>query len=199
MKLFINNFYKYRKYLNGKAGVYQILNISNGKKYIGSSNNIYLRLYNHISKLKLGKHSNLYLQNAFNNVEKDCFEFVILKYSWEISLESLIKLEQQYLDTVSPEYNIQPLAYLNRGYKHTPEAIEKIRLSGIGRKTNNKAVLQYTKCGKYVREWESFAEIGKTLPINSWNIKSCCKYYLYEGNYKYSRKTAGGYIWKYKE
>lgn len=198
MKLFVDNFYKYRRYLNGRAGVYIITNISNNKRYVGSSNNMYLRLYNHISKLRLNRHGNGHMQNAFNKVGERYFDFEILQYIWDEALVDLVKLEQKYLDNISPEYNIQPLAYLNRGYRHTPEAIEKIRLSGIGRKTNNKVISQFSKDGTYLRDWESFADICRNLPINNWNIKSCCKYYLYEGDYKYPRKTAGGYIWKYK-
>lgn len=102
------------------------------------------------------------------------------------------------------------------GYKHTPEAIEKIskasksriyppksketkeklRQSRLGSKwaenqysVHNKPVIQCTKEGQIIKEWKSAEEAGKTLKINSGNICSC-------RNGK--RKSAGGYVWKHK-
>jgi hypothetical protein len=46
-----------------KVGIYQILNISNGKCYIGKSKDILSRENSHFSHLKKGKHSNKKLIN----------------------------------------------------------------------------------------------------------------------------------------
>lgn len=51
-----------------------------------------------------------------------------------------------------------------------------------------KTVLQYTIDGKFVNEYKSVAEAQRKTGIN--NISSCCLGKL---------KSAGGYIWKYKE
>ena len=52
-----------------------------------------------------------------------------------------------------------------------------------------KEVLQFTKDGKFVNEFPSAQEAGRCTGINRGNIWACCK-----GRYK----SAGGYIWKYK-
>lgn len=54
------------------------------------------------------------------------------------------------------------------------------------RKSNNKPILQYTLDGEFVREWECAADVGK---IVNKHICDCVK-----GR----RKTAYGYIWRYK-
>lgn len=49
-------------------------------------------------------------------------------------------------------------------------------------------ILQLTKDGTFIKEWQSMNEAGRQLGIA--NIWSCLK-----GRYK----TAGGFIWKYKD
>ena len=53
-----------------------------------------------------------------------------------------------------------------------------------------KKIYQYKPNGVFIKEWASQIEIQKTLGINQRNISSCCKK---------TRKTAGGYIWIFKE
>lgn len=57
-------------------------------------------------------------------------------------------------------------------------------------KNNIKPVLQYDRNGNFIKEWINPAKAGDTLKIVRQNIYDCC-------NGK--RKTAGNYIWKYKE
>lgn len=52
-------------------------------------------------------------------------------------------------------------------------------------------VLQYTKNGQFVAEYESSYDAGKILGIKSSHILNCCKK-------KYGFKSAGGFIWKFK-
>ena len=65
-----------------------------------------------------------------------------------------------------------------------------IKLRCGERHQNSKKVLQFDLQGVFIKEWSFIAEAGKELNINRSNITQCCK-----GNYK----TAGGYIWKYKD
>lgn len=51
-------------------------------------------------------------------------------------------------------------------------------------------IIQYDKQGNFIKEWESAAEVERQLKISNGNISSCCSG---------KRKTAGSYIWKYKE
>lgn len=56
----------------------------------------------------------------------------------------------------------------------------------------SKSTLQYSKGGKFIKEWKSIREIERILKINHSNIIQCCK-----GNVGYSH--AGGFKWKYKK
>jgi len=53
----------------------------------------------------------------------------------------------------------------------------------------SKEVQQYTRDGKYIRDWVNIRDAAATLGINNGNITECCKG---------KRKTAGGFIWKHK-
>ena len=56
----------------------------------------------------------------------------------------------------------------------------------------SRKILQYSKSGEFIREWQSAAEVERELNISHSNIIQCCR-----GNPKHT--TAGGFIWKYKE
>lgn len=53
----------------------------------------------------------------------------------------------------------------------------------------SKPVLQYDLDGNYIREWENSRQIERVLGKKHSNITACCRG---------KRKTAVGYIWKYK-
>ncbi len=57
-------------------------------------------------------------------------------------------------------------------------------------KTKEKAVIQYSFEGKYLTEFSSITEAMIKTNINKSNISACCKG---------KQKSAGGFIWKYKE
>lgn len=67
----------------------------------------------------------------------------------------------------------------------SPIAIQRHRESAP-----KKLVLQYTKDNKFVKEYVSAREASGQTNIYYNNIIKCCKH---------RRKSAGGYIWKYKE
>ena len=56
-------------------------------------------------------------------------------------------------------------------------------------KKNAIPILQFTKNGKFVKEWPSAHEAKRQLGIFPSSICDCCRG---------KSKTAGGYIWKYK-
>lgn len=58
------------------------------------------------------------------------------------------------------------------------------------RKDCSKVILQYSIDGEFIREWPSGKEVQRQLDFAQTNISSCCLG---------KRKTAYGYIWKYKE
>jgi len=61
-----------------------------------------------------------------------------------------------------------------------------------GTKDKWRPILQYTKDGKFVKEWPNFTSIKEKLGFNHTNICSCC-----QNKPKY--KSAYGFIWKYKK
>ena len=66
---------------------------------------------------------------------------------------------------------------------------ESFRL-GLEKPYNEKKVLQYDLSGKFLKEWKSGAEAGRQLKISQGNIRACCRKVA---------KTAGKYIWRFKE
>lgn len=62
--------------------------------------------------------------------------------------------------------------------------------SHIVQKTNKKPVLQFDKSGNYIAEFEAASAAALITGINLGNISQVCMN---------KRKTAGGYIWKYKD
>lgn len=196
MKLF-DNLSKFKKYLENKPGVYCIKNIINSDMYIGSSKNIYERFQEHKRGMIKNNHPNIIIRHSVKKYNYVNFEFLVLKFSITTNKDILMQLEQDYIDKYKPKYNILKEAYRNSTYKHSKEAIEKIRLSGIGRITNNKICLQFDRSGVFLNEFKSCAYATKVTGINHANIIEVCHYWTY-GHNKTNRKTAGGYIWKYK-
>ena len=66
---------------------------------------------------------------------------------------------------------------------HSKEAIKK-RIAKV-----SKPVLQFTKSGEFIKEWESGAVAARELNLNKGNLNSCCNEKV---------KSCGGYVWKFK-
>lgn len=62
--------------------------------------------------------------------------------------------------------------------------------TNIAVKSNKKVVLQFDKSGNYIAEFESASAAAQQTGISLGNISQVCMN---------KRKTAGGYMWKYKE
>ena len=111
------------------------------------------------------------------------------------------------LGTVRNGYNTS--SYGGNSYKRTDETKKKISESKIGEKNPNfgkhlseetkrkisqskevKAVLQFSKDGELIAEYQSIIEAERNTGCYNENICACCKGRL---------KTCGGYIWKYKK
>jgi len=111
------------------CGVYQIINIINGKIYIGSSIDIRSRWKEHKRELKKNKHHSSYLQRSWNKYGKNNFKFSIIE---ECDKEETLNREQYYLDTLKPYdkkngYNtaINSSAPMT-GRKHSKETLIKL-------------------------------------------------------------------------
>lgn len=112
------------------SGVYQILNLTNGKRYIGSAKCFRIRWNGHRAKLERGAHHSKHLQASWEKHGAEAFEFQILEYCDE---GDLLLREQAWMDNVSPEYNVCPTAGNTLGRRHSRETKRKISRKAAGR------------------------------------------------------------------
>lgn len=119
---------KYKLELYKKGGVYGIINISNVKKrqqYIGSTFNLYERLLDHIK----GRDSNIRLKRSISKYGINNFIFVI--YYWHNDPAVILTdIETEVIKSFCFKdlYNFKKEATSMLGYKHTLEAIKKMKL-----------------------------------------------------------------------
>lgn len=100
------------------AGVYKIVNATNGKTYVGSSGNIYRRWGEHRRKLRAGTSSSWRLQAAWTKYGAQAFTFSVL----ELCSSSVVAArEQAWIDAIQPAYNVAPAAGSQAGVKRRPE------------------------------------------------------------------------------
>jgi group I intron endonuclease len=118
----------FRSDLHKVGGVYGLINTvnrNNIKQYIGSSKDLYQRLMDHLK----GRDSNSRLQRSINKYGLLNFEFVI--YYWhEDSSVILTDIETEVIKSFPFEflYNFKKEANSSLGYKHTIDAIKKMKL-----------------------------------------------------------------------
>lgn len=89
------------------GGIYLIVNRTNGHIYIGSTNSFKSRWRNHRWMLNKGIHHSPRLQRAWDRDGENSFAFIIERWC---SLEDLVVLEQEVMDSMVPEYNISRVA-----------------------------------------------------------------------------------------
>lgn len=120
---------------NGKIGVYAWENKINNKMYVGSGNPLYLRISDYYQDWYLASKNNLYIVRSLNKYSMNSFNLHILEYS---DSENIIMCEQKLIDLIKPEYNLNLMAGSTKGYKHTSESIEKMKILATGRKHTDK-------------------------------------------------------------
>jgi len=113
------------------SGIYLILNKVTLDYYIGSAstNKFNSRFINHLISLKGSK----IIKNAVKKYKLNCFAFIILELFPEVvtkeNNKELLDLEDFYLKTLLPNYNILTEAGNSFGYKHTE--IDRIKMKSI--------------------------------------------------------------------
>lgn len=105
------------------SGIYEIVNLVNGKRYVGSAVNTAQRWRQHKSLLGKGNHNPI-MQRAWRKYGEGSFEFRLLERVVEKA--DLLAREQFYLDQCKPEYNVATTAGSNLGLKWSAETIERI-------------------------------------------------------------------------
>ena len=102
----------------------------------------------------------------------------------------------EFYKTNEGEEKVRKGAQTRKAYNKTQEGIESMlrRVAKIDYETlalsNMKAIYQYTKEGSLVKEWSSGTEASSVLGVCRGSISSCLTGKL---------KSAGGFIWKYKD
>lgn len=115
------------------SGIYEIVNLVNGKRYIGSAVRIAARWRCHRHDLNSGKHHSQALQRAWAKYGPDAFEFRV-----RVICESgdLLRMEQAAIDSDKPEYNVSRIAGSPLGVRHGPEFSVKMRALKTGLKAS---------------------------------------------------------------
>jgi group I intron endonuclease len=133
------------KDLKGESGIYRWVNNVNGKSYVGSSVNFSIRLAQHYNcyystspnvfkdVIRLYG-SNPLLQYAMKKYGLDKFSIEILEFC---DKGDCIEREQFYLDTLQPEYNLNPLANSRLGAKHSEETRQNMSKARTGFKPSD--------------------------------------------------------------
>lgn len=198
-----------------KSGIYMWTSPS-GKSYIGQSVDLVVRKkifcsFNHT----YGGHKIDCARKKYNH--KSLWNYKVLEYCGIDKLDERERYYIKLYDTVNNGYNCesgghenkimsdeakQKMSKSKKGIKHTKEHNIKISNSLKGhthilteesknkmRLSHNKTVIQFTKEGTFVAEYESALVAKNITGIDSSNISKCC---LGE------RKSAGGFKWAYK-
>lgn len=119
------------------SGIYEIVNLLNGKRYVGSAKSLPSRFGNHRIRLVSGKHHNRYLQKSWVKYGAQAFAFRVILIC---KPDDLIFFEQRAIDTLRPEYNLSPTAGSTLGVVFSEEAKGKMAASAMGRKRDPESV-----------------------------------------------------------
>ena len=110
--------------LGNLGGVYGIIHVKSSKQYIGSSLNLYSRLMDHIK----GRDSNLRLQRSIKKYGLKNFNIIIYYFHKDPAI-LLTDIETTVISafSFSSLFNFKKEANSMLGYKHTKQAIEKMK------------------------------------------------------------------------
>lgn len=180
------------------SGIYEIVNIKNGKRYVGQTSMRFIKRYwHHNWKLFQNEHDNVNLQSDYNEFGINSFEFRVLQIAGKEDLDRCeIEYIQMYSETDSC-YNIQPGGKCVdlRVYRHEdsfkkvgemnrqrligttlPESTkEKMKQSAkkgedsLKAKLTNSQVLQIVE---YIKQGRSDNSIGLMYGVTKQNIRS---------------------------
>lgn len=178
----------------------------NNKLYIGKTSREPTKRWG-INGNKYSKTSQPLMYRAIQKYGWENIEHIILfkNLTWEDASKKEMELIKKYKTNCRDYgYNITDGGDGTSGKSHTEEAKKKISDSHKGKyKTDETkmilselasiSVVQIDKnTFEKIKQWDSQKEAGKSLNIPANNISTCC-------NRIKNRKTAGGYIWMFKE
>jgi len=121
------------------SGIYKIINVVNNKFYVGSAVDLKRRRIRHFSELRTNTHGNGHLQAAWNKYGEKSFIFVVVeevpKGAGLLQAENVWLKQhvgQFYCYNIGAEATAPALGKFGEqsptwGYRHTEEAIQKIK------------------------------------------------------------------------
>lgn len=133
-------------------GIYKIQSIKKPHMfYIGSSVNINKRWYSHMFELRHGTHHSKKLQNHYNKYGESDLQYSILL---SCDKENIYDIEQFFLDSFNPQFNIYKTARLSPGQIQSIATKEKKRSAMLGKKWSEEAKKKFSeKCkGRFMSE-----------------------------------------------
>lgn len=133
------------------AGIYKIESkVKPTRIYVGSSNNVNERYKSHLRCLRQNNHNNKKLQNHYNKYGESDLVFTLLL---KCDLVDLIKIEQYFIDSYNPWFNICKKAGEPSHEKHTDERKKEAskRMKGNTRGFI-KGLIPWNKDGKGLQE-----------------------------------------------
>lgn len=199
------------------SGIYGIRCNANGKWYVGQAKNIQRRNQEERRRLNRGTSHNAHLQRAWDKYGAECFDWVVL---FRCPVKDLDYWEQVWiarLDSFAKGFNKTQGGGGARGYKHSPEWIQKAReRNGDGKSPRKgrpisaeakarmrakalggnsakaRPVVQRAKTGETLAHFPSIADAARFTGINPGHISAVC-------GQREKRKSAGGFLWAYEE
>ena len=191
--------------------VYQHRNLKNGKSYIGMTSREPKKRWNN----GWGYKNNLRMWNDIQNSDwnKDWEHNILGQFK---NKDEALNVEEIFIwlfDSTNEGYNTS--SYGSSSYKRTDKTRRKNSESMTGEKNpmygkhhsedtkrkmseahkgkiyaNTKPILQFSKNGELIAEYSSLTEAERQTGCNNSHICECCKG---------ERKSARGFIWKYKK
>ena len=112
-----------------KTGVYILRNTLTGRVYVGATKDASEREWSHFGKLGRGVHDCKELQSDFDEMGRECFEFLVVE---ECTASELHNVEQKHSDLYFNKYNKRSDVRSNNGVPHSLEvrAILKEKRTG---------------------------------------------------------------------
>lgn len=124
------------------TGVYQLVNLINGKTYVGSSINLNRRLSEYLNPLYIKRNlikGNSAIMNAllkYGYINFGIRILEIMEFNSNLSKAELknniLAKEQYFIDLIKPEYNINKISGSNLGRIYSEEVRIKMSLAKIG-------------------------------------------------------------------
>lgn len=150
---------KFENKLSNEGGIYQLVNLINGKSYVGSTVNLHRRINEYLNPLYIDrnlKKGNSQIMNALLKYGYINFGIRILEdIEFNFNQSSLDKKntilarEQHFLELIKPEYNINQIAGSNLGRVYSDEVRKKMSLSKKGKPGNKKEQYYLTKLNNF--------------------------------------------------